>query len=202
MITRTRHLVVLAVLSAAVLSGCGLIPTGPLLIDPDEIADTAENALEDAYDARYTVDCGSDGITLVEGKDVDCLATDRDTDLEYDADVEITDVDGAKYEIEVELADEANNAEEIEPEVDPSEGTGVTVPGADIAALAATALSPYIGFEPADMVCLSDDVEVFVDNVEFCGYTGEDGEIVTVQVTITSFDEATGNYEIYAEVIA
>lgn len=204
MIARPRHLAALALLSAALLSGCALIPSGPMLIDPDEIADTAEEALEDAYDVRYRVDCGNDDVELDEGENVDCIATNRDTDLEYDAEVEITELRGAKYEIEVELSDEANNADEFdegEEDQDESSGDAPTVPGSDIASLATTALAPVIGFEPEDMVCLSDEVQIFVDNIEYCGFTTEDGGIATVEVTVTTFDAASGDYEIHAEIV-
>lgn len=201
MTSRTRHLVALAVLSTAVLSGCAFIPSGPPMIDPDDIAETAEQALEDAYDVSFSVDCGNDDVELDEGENVDCVATERETDLEYDADVEITDVNGDRYEIEVELADEANNADDVVVDEPETPTDSVTVSGDDIATLAAGALSSVIGYEPTDMFCLSENVEIFVDNVEYCAFTGDDGEIYNVDVTITEYDEATGEYGIVAEIV-
>lgn len=192
---RTTTLVVSLVAGTALmLTGCGIIPSGPRVIDPDHVAGTAEDALEEAYGSRFSVDCGTAGVELKAGEDVSCVATDLTTEIAYDAEVELTAVDGGQYEIEVQLDSAA------EGPVEPAPGA-VTVPGSDIAALAAGALAPVIGFEPTDMVCLNDDVEIVVDTVEFCGFTGEGGEVVTVQVTVTTFDESTGDYEIYAEIV-
>lgn len=203
MTRRPLALAALALASTALLAGCALIPSGPVMIDADDIADTAEEALEDAYDIEYKVDCGDDEVELDEGENIDCIATERESDLEWDAEVEITEVKGTKYEIEVELADEPNNADEVEDDTDTDTDTdgAVTVPGEDIASLAVEALSPVLGYEPSDMACASDEVEIYVDNIEYCGFTGEDGEIVYVDVTITSYDEESGDYEIWAEVV-
>ena len=207
--TRFTPFVALVILSTAMLAGCGLIPTGSPSIDADDIADTAEDALKDEFDARYKVDCGDDEVALEEDEELDCTATNRSTDLEYDATVTITDVSGAKYEIEVELAEEANNADEVDPEEDdpsddPSDSPdsdGVTVSAEDFAEVVVDGLAGALGYEPTDLECLSSEVEIFDGNVEYCFFTDEDGKERGVEATVDNFDDSTGSYEVYSEVV-
>lgn len=103
--TRVTPTLATALLAAAVLSGCGLIPAAAPAVDAGDIEDTAEAALATAFDGRYRVDCGTGAITLVAGKQLDCVATNRDTQVDYAAAVEITLVSGRRYELEVELGE-------------------------------------------------------------------------------------------------
>ncbi len=211
MITRVSSAAALAVASVFILAGCSFSVGGPTTVSSDDIADLAEEALEDEFDdTSWKVNCDDDDeeveVDLEEDETIDCLATDKDTDLEYDAEVTITDVKGDEYEIEVELADEANNADDVEDNSDDDNGSNSSgdaffVSGDDLAALAVEALSPVIGYEPTDMECLADETEIFVDNYDYCYFTGEDGEFYTVDVTIDTFDEETGEYTIWAEII-
>jgi len=208
--TRMSSAAALAVASIFLLAGCSFSAGAPTSVSSDDIADLAEEALEDENDdTSWKVDCDDDGdevdVDLEEDESIDCLATDKDTDLEYDAEVTITDVDGEDYEIEVELADEANNAEdeeEVEEDEENNSSGEYYVSGDDLAALAVEALSPVIGFEPTDMECLSDETEIYVGNYDYCYFTDEsDGTVYTVDVTIDTFDEESGEYTIWAEVI-
>lgn len=212
MITRASSATALAVASVFLLAGCSFSLGGPTTVSSDDIADLAEEALEDEYDdTSWKVNCDDDDdeveVKLEEDESIDCLATDKDTDLEYDAEVTITKVDGAEYEIEVELADEANNAEDVEEDVDDEEnsnsnGDTYYVSGEDLAALAVEALTPVIGFEPTDMECLTDETEIYVGNYDYCYFSDpSDGTIYTVDVTIDTFDEETGEYTIWAEIV-
>ena len=208
--TRATPLLAIAILSTAMLAGCGLIPSGPPTIDADDIADTAEQALEDEFDARYRLDCGDDEVKLVEDEQIDCTATSRDTDLEYDAEVTITDVSSNKYEIEVELADEANNADDVdeeptdeEPSDDPSdapEGDGPTVTSEAFAEVVVDGLAT-IGYDATDLECLSSDVEIFEGNIEYCFFTDENGDELMVEATVSDFNESSGQYEVQTEVV-
>ena len=194
--TRVSPLVALAIISAAMLTGCSFNFTP--IIDADDLAETAQDALEDEYDGQnFDVDCGDDDIKLIEDEDYDCLVTDE-SDLEYDAEVTITSVTGSKYKIDVDVADEANNADDV----DPGDSNDVTVPGPDIAALAAKALADVIDYTATDMQCESDNVAIFVDNTEYCYFTGPDGTAYTVEVTVTEFDATTLDYKINAEIIS
>ena len=209
--TRVSSAAALAVASVFLLAGCSFSLGAPTTVSSDDIADLAEEALEDENDdTSWKVDCDDDGdeveVKLEEDESIDCLATDKDTDLEYDAEVTITDVDGDKYEIEVELADEANNADDDEENTDDEDtdndnGDAFFVSGEDLAALAVEALSGPLGYEPTDMECLTDETEIEVGNYDYCYFTGEDGESYTVDVTIDTFDKETGEYTIYAEVV-
>jgi hypothetical protein len=145
--TRISSAAALAVASVFLLAGCSFSFGGPTTVSSDDLADLAEEALEDEYDdSSWKVDCDDDDeeveVKLEEDESIDCLATDKDSDLEYDAEVTITDVDGDKYEIEVELDDEANNADEESDDDSDSKGDGDSdgetyfVSGEDLAALA------------------------------------------------------------------
>lgn len=211
--TRAGSAATLAIASIFLLAGCSFVAGGPTTVSSDDIADLAEEALEDEYDdSSWKVDCDDDDeeveVKLEEDESIDCLATDKDTDLEYDAEVTITDVDGDKYEIEVELDDEANNADEIEDESDDegdddnsnSDGDAYYVSGEDLAALAVEALTPVLGYAPTDMECDADQTEIYVGNWDFCSFTDSEGTMQLVDVTIETFDEESGQYTITAEV--
>ena len=210
MITRATPLIAMAILSTAMLAGCGLIPSGPPTVDPDDIADTAETALEDEFDTRYRVDCGDDEVSLVEDEQLDCTATNRNTDLEYDAEVTITGVSGASFEIEVELADEANNAGDVEeeptedptdePSEDDTDGDDPTVTGEAFAEVVVDGLAT-IGYDATDLECLSTEVAIYEGNIEYCFFTDENGDELTVEATVSDFDESTGQYEVLTEVV-
>ena len=212
MITRVTPFIALTIFSTALLAGCGLIPSGPPTVDIDDITDTAETALEDEFDTRYRVECGDDTVQLVVDEQLDCTATNRNTDLEYDAEITISAVSGAKFEIDVELADEANNAGETteddeptedptdEPSEDDTDSDGPTVTGEDFAEVVADGLGT-IGYDATDVECLSNNVEIFEGNIEYCFFTDENGDELTVEATINDFDESSGQYEVLTEVV-
>jgi len=215
--TRTSSAAALAVASIFLLAGCSFSLGGPTTVSSGDVADLAEEALEDENeDTSWKVDCDDDGdeveVKLEEDESIDCLATDRDTDLEYDAEVTITDVDGDKYEIEVELDDEANNADEDSDDEDSededadndsdSDGETYYVSREDLAALTVDALEEELGYAPTDMDCLSEQTEIVEGNYDFCYFTGDDGEFYTVDVTIDSFDKESGDYTIVAEILS
>lgn len=211
MITRVSSAAALAVASVFLLAGCAFAAGGPTTVSSDDIADLAEEALEDDNeDTSWKVDCDDDDeeveVALEEDESIDCLATDKDTDLEYDAEVTITDVDGDEYEIEVELDDEANNAEDEDSDEDAddedndSNGDAYYVSAEDLAALVVEALAPELGYEPTDMVCDTEQTEIYEGNYDFCSFTDADGNYALVDVTIDSFDEESGEYTITAEV--
>ena len=212
--TRTSSAAALAVASIFLLAGCSFSLGGATTVSSGDIADVAEDALEDEFDdSSWKVDCDDDGdeveVKLEEDESIDCLATDKATDLEYDAEVTITDVDGDKYEVEVDVDDEANNAEDEDEDSDEdaddedsdSDGDTYYVSAEDLAALTVEALSDSLGYEPTDMECYTEQTEIYVDNWDYCYFTGDDGVVYTVDVTIDTFDEETGEYSIVAEVI-
>ncbi len=208
--TRTAHLAILAIASITFLSGCSFSVGGPTTVSASDFEDTVEEALED--DGNFKADCGKDDIELVEDDTVDCEVEDRDTDTTYDAEVEITSVTDDRYKVSVDVDEDSadppveddSDDEEIDDETDTDTdtGSGVYVPGTDIADLASTALSDIIGFTPTDMICISEEVEIYVGNYEYCGFTDpSDGTEYLVEVTIDEFDSSTGEYHITAEVV-
>ena len=211
--TRPSSAAALAIASIFLLAGCSFSLGGPTTVSSGDIADLAEEALEDEFeDSSWKVDCDDDGdeveVKFEEGETIDCLATDKDADLEYDAEVEITDIDGDKYEVEVDVDDEANNADDEDSDDEDndsdsdSDGDSFYVSDEDLAALAVEALSPELGYEPTDMFCLTAETEIEEGNYDYCYFTGDDDEFYTVQVTIDSFDKQSGEYSIIAEVIS
>ena len=213
MITRVTPFIALTILSTAMLAGCGLIPSGPPMVDTDDITDTAETALEDEFDTRYRVECSDDEVRLVEDEQLDCTATNRNTDLEYDAEITITSVSGAKFELDVELAEEANNEGETteegdeptedptdEPSEDDPDSDGPTVTGEEFAEVVADGLGT-IGYDATDVECLSTNVDIIEGNIEYCFFTDENGDELTVEATISDFDESSGQYEVLTEVV-
>lgn len=209
MTIRAHSAAALAVASIFLLSGCSFSfgAVDPLTVSSDDLADLAEEALEDEFeDSKWKVDCDDDGeefeVELTKGETIDCLATNKDTKLEYDAEVEITKVKGDEYEIEVELADEANNADEFDDDDRDSDSNGDAyyVSAADLAAVAAGAVEEIVGYVPSDMECLYDEIELYVDNVNFCWFTDGADKYYSVDVTVASINSKTGEYTVNVEV--
>ena len=95
--------IVLALASAALLSGCGGGTAAS--VPADGIATTAENALEEKIGTRPDIDCGTDDIELVEGKVIDCTLTDPVSGEKFDSPVTIKAVDGSSYTVGVQVGD-------------------------------------------------------------------------------------------------
>jgi hypothetical protein len=213
---RTSSATALAVASIFLITGCSFGGGGggsaSDTVSSDDIADLAEEWLEDDIDdSSWSVNCDDDDeevdVDLEEDESIDCLATDKDSDLEYDAEVTITEVDGEDFEVEVELADDANNEEDEEEEenTDDNEndnnGDTYYISDDEMADLAVDALTEPLGYAPTDMICLASETEIYVGNYDYCYFTGDDDEFYTVEVTIDTFDEDTGEYTVIAEVI-
>jgi hypothetical protein len=113
MTSRLLPLASIAALSLAVLTGCSFFPssggTGGSTVDASDLADAAEDWLDDDEDVKYSVECEDEEVTLAEDESVNCVATDRDTDTEYDVEITITDVDGSDFEVEVDRDSDARS---------------------------------------------------------------------------------------------
>ncbi|MFG3339962.1 DUF4333 domain-containing protein [Glycomyces sp. NPDC048151] len=94
-----------AALAVAALAACTF---GTPTVPADELADTAEGALEEEVGQRPEIDCGGEDIEVVEGEDVTCVLTDPASGTEYDTVITFTSVDGTDFEIDVQVADTAN----------------------------------------------------------------------------------------------
>ncbi|MFG6504595.1 DUF4333 domain-containing protein [Microbacterium sp. P05] len=95
------------------LGGCsveiGTANTTPTTVSSDQVSEVAENALEEQVGRRPEVDCGDDEFELENGASRTCTLTDPETGTEYDADVELSDVAGTEFQVEVNVATEPNN---------------------------------------------------------------------------------------------
>lgn len=190
----------MAATAALLLSGCSGFSLTPQVqtVKADDLANTAEKALEAKVGSRPDIDCGKDPIPLKVKSSVTCVLTDPESKLEYDVVITFTKVkpDG-HYTIDFKVADSPNNAPS--PTVSPTEGGAPTVTGDDIAALVVQALTPKLGFPPV-VSCPDPTVEIVVDNQAYCQFTDDSGSH-DVEVTITTFDPNTGQYSINAKVL-
>ena len=182
---RTRPFVpVLAAASLLLaLAGCSFSAEAGPTVSASSVAKTAAKALEAKVGTSPDIDCGSDDIIVVKGKKITCELTDTDG-LIYDVAITFTSVKGSTYHIDVKVADTAKNAPS--PTVS-SGGTAPTVPGTDIADLAAQALTKELGSAP-DMSCADENVTIVVGNTAACSFTDASGAFHDVTVTITEFD--------------
>ena len=145
---RTRLLTPAVALAAvALLAGC--TASASLTVPAESVATQAAEALEAEIGSLPEVDCGDDTVKLINGTTVDCLLTDPQTGLEYDTTVTISEVDGLKYHVDVQVAETANNAA---PSDEPTEGAATVTPF-DLAEVAEGALEEQYGARPT-ITCL------------------------------------------------
>jgi hypothetical protein len=193
--SRNLTLVVAFGATALLLSGCNLSLTPQIPEVPAaDVATVVADKLEAQVGSRPDVDCGNNTVQLEVGNTLTCVLTDPGTSLEYDVVVTFTKVDGTNYAFDFKVADSPNNPPD--PTVDPN---APTVSGEDIAALVVTALSPQLDVPP-QVSCPEPEVTIAVDNKTYCTFDDEDGSH-DVEVTITSFDPAKGDYTINAKVL-
>jgi hypothetical protein len=175
------------------LAGCSVKAEAGPTVSGASVAKTAAKALEAKVGSLPAIDCGKDDIVVVKGKKITCELTDTDG-LIYDVKITFTSVKGSTYHIDVKVADTAKNAPS--PTVDPG-ADAPTVPGTDIADLAAQALTKQLGSAP-DMSCADENVSIAVGNTAACDFTDAAGAHHDVTVTITKFDGS--NYTIDAKI--
>lgn len=198
MTNRLLSLAVVTAASALVLTACTF--SANLTVPASQVATTAEDALEAQIGSRPEIDCGTDSVPLVNGTEVDCVLTDPATGERYEAPVTISNVDGSKFTVNVDVADAPIGGGST-PE--PTE-TSVTIPedaptvtGTDLSAVVVRALAPELGYTPVVSCFL--DVAIVVGNTTNCTLTDEEGAVSDVLVTITEFDGS--NYSINAKVL-
>ena len=166
-----------------VLAGCSFQAEAGPTVSGASVAKTAAKALEGKVGSTPDIDCGTDDIIVVKGKKITCDLTDTDG-LIYDVAVTFTSVKGSTYHIDVKVADTAKNAQSSTTSAG---AAGPTVPGTDIAALAAQALTKQLGSAP-DMSCADENVTIVVGNTAACSFTDAAGAFHDVVVTISEFD--------------
>ncbi len=178
------------------LSGCSF--SANLTVPAEQVADTAETALEQEIGARPEIDCGSAAVDLVDGTVVDCLLIDPASGAEFDATVTIDGVEGTNYTVNVKVADEPNG----EPPTEPEPTTGATdgelsVWDYELADLAEDALTDVYGARPTVICDLGGRIPVSEGLAYTCevivAQTGAHG-IGTI--TITSVEGNTYNINV------
>lgn len=191
--TRFRALAPALIAIPLLLVGCSF--SSNLTTSAASVAEQAAQALQDQLgtDTAPEIDCGEEAIDLLDGTVVDCLLTDPSSGLEYDTTVTLSDVDGSNFHIDVQVAETANNASDVEEE--PT--SDLTVTSDALAELAAGALEPELGYRP-EISCSAADVPVVVDENIRCMIADEAGATSTVLITITEVDGT--DYSINAQV--
>lgn len=105
--TRFVPALAVALASLALLTAC--TTAAPLTVSPDDVATTAENALEEQVGSRPDIDCGTDDVPLVKGRVIDCVLTDPVSGDQFEAPVTIEEVDGTNYTIGIQVGAEPIN---------------------------------------------------------------------------------------------
>ena len=159
---KTRSLPAVILLSAASLLLAGCTGSISLTVPASTIATKAEDAIEAQIDSRPSIDCGDDTAVKVQNTTtLDCTLTDPATDAEYDVAVSISDVEGNKYVVNADVAEEASTppegdsdgASEVEGEDALKVENGAPLAYAyELAATAAKALEEQLGAVPT-IVC-------------------------------------------------
>ncbi|WP_420370317.1 DUF4333 domain-containing protein [Curtobacterium sp. L1-20] len=95
----------LALVAGLGLTGCSVHASVNHTTTPAGLERVVADSLEKSVGQRPEVDCGDDAIDLEDGNVVHCDVNTKGYDVEYDATVKISDVDGAKYSVDVSVAD-------------------------------------------------------------------------------------------------
>ncbi|MFC3490922.1 hypothetical protein [Glycomyces rhizosphaerae] len=197
-------------LAVAALSACSF-SVGEPTVTGDELAELAEDALEEETGSRPEMDCGSvDSISVSQDKEVDCVATSTETGVAYDATVTFTSVEGSDYEISVEVASEPNGAASEAPATDPAEddtsapadsAISIVVPAPDFAAAVADEVADEWG-SGNDIDCGDTTTRTIMEGaVHSCVLidVSTDAQYV-ITITITSIDVEANSFNFEAEV--
>lgn len=184
-----RGWLAIGVLAAgAGLAGCtagGDAP--PTMVGAATVAQTAEDILEEEVGRRPVVDCGTEVFLLQNGETRVCILTDPETGLEYEASVELNDVRGGDFRVDVEVAAEAIGGGEPEPTT-----AALVLTGAEIGATATSALEGQVA-GAYEVFCDEGDYEVTVGYQLTCTYVDDTGDY-PAYIEITAIDGS--NYEL------
>lgn len=103
MIRRITSALSVAVVAVA-LAGC--TASASLTVPASTVEDQAAKALQEQVgsDTPPEMDCGEDAVPLKEGTEVPCVLTDPASGSKYDSTVTLSDIDGTKYHIDVQVA--------------------------------------------------------------------------------------------------
>lgn len=186
------------VLAVIGLSAC-TVEAGPT-VSGEKLAEAAADALEGQLGARPEVDCGGDDIIVSQGKKVDCLMTDPASGSEFDATVTFTGVDGAEWNITVDVAAEPNGSGSEPSETDTTEstssGAALEISAEKLAAAAADALEGEIGTRP-QIDCGDLNLTIYEGRKTYCqlidSSTGAEYEVT---ISVTSIDGEAFEFDV------
>lgn len=179
---------------AALLAGCTV--SANLTVSADSVAEQAAAALQEQVGSAEppALDCGNGSVDLKEGEVVDCVLTEPTDGTEYATAVTLSDIDGTKYHIDVQVASTPVAGAET-PETTESESqSALTVPASELAALAQQALAPQLDYDPV-VYCTEADVPVETGQEVRCMISGGAAS-TSVLITVTEADGA--DYKISA----
>lgn len=169
------------------LAGCSASVGGePATVGSAKVADTVESLLEDEVGRRPDVDCGARDFALANGTSLTCVLTDPESGQRYEVAVVISDVDGADFRVDADVADEPVDSQD-EPADEPTDGAATLVlTGAEIGATAMSALSEQVD-DAFEIFCDDGEYEVTVGTQLTCTYADDNGD-TPAYIEITSVD--------------
>lgn len=174
--------------AALALSACS---AGPASASGEAVAEAAADSLEKQLGQRPEIDCGTEPVTLEEGKTVDCVLTDPVSGNLYDTTVTITDVDGGKWKAQVKVADTPRGGDPSASAPPPSESPAqetLTVPAGEVATAVADALEPKLDQRP-DIDCGDVNLVLSEGRPVYCTLIDRAaGEEYKATVSITGID--------------
>jgi len=178
---------------------------GDATVTAAEVADAAEDALEEQLGSRPDIDCGDDdSITVTEGAEVDCLLTDPDTGTAFDTTVTFKGVDGNEWNADVQVAEEPVGTEsqpsdpaESESSAPPADDSqGLSIEASRLAEASEDALEAQLGYRP-EIDCGEVNIMIYVDRQTYCSLIDPaDGAEYQVTVTVTSIEGQEFNFDI------
>ncbi|GIG68820.1 DUF4333 domain-containing protein [Phytomonospora endophytica] len=182
--------------AALALTACG---TGPASASGEAVAAAAADSLEKQLGQRPEIDCGTETVTLEEGKTVDCVLTDPVSGALYDTTVTITDVDGGKWKASVKVADAPRGGGPSSSAPPPSESPAqetLTVPASEVAAAVVDALEAKLGQRP-EIDCGEVNLVLSEGRPVYCTLIDRAaGEEYKATVSITGIDGAKWTFTV------
>ena len=188
---------------AVMLSGC--TASVNTTVAAADVAKVGAKALSTEWDTDATMDCGDESVDSVEGTEVECVAYNPKSGLDYPATVTLKTIKGSEYTVSV-VTGSPITPESDETDADAEDGESTdgtddssaapadapTVSGDSLAGVAAPALAAKLGYSPV-IDCGTEPIPIYLDAKIQCVVTADDGtrhagNIVITAVTSTNYD--------------
>ena len=184
--TVRRLLAVGAITASLAIAGCSSALGGVTHASDDptsttvasaKVAETVADAVEERVGWRPEVDCGAEDFALHVGDSHTCTITDPDSGLQWETAVELTNIDGSRFKVRLDISRKALNGDQLW-----SDSMSVTGPD-----LGATATSILARDDDGEFVvtCDEDEYQVALGTQIMCTYTDESGDR-PVQIEVTA----------------